>query len=141
MTETTPAMTELEKKREEKAQQEAEYDKWLDTVIPIPVGFSILVTILEPEEAYESGIIKPEQTIRAEEILASTGLVIDIGPQAYKGNDEKYSEGPWCKQGDYVMFRPNSGTRFRLGKREYRLLNDDSVEAIVPNPSVIRDAR
>ncbi len=28
----------------------------------------------------------------------------------------------------------NSGTRFKIGSVEYRILNDDSIEAVVPDP-------
>lgn len=138
--ETTPAMVELERKRQQQKEQEEAEQAKLDELIPIPVGWSILVAIPQPEETYESGLVKAAKTLQHEQILASIGLVIDLGPQAYT-DKERFGDAPWCKSGDYVMFRPNSGTRFRMGKREYRLLNDDSIEAIVPDPSCIQDAR
>jgi co-chaperonin GroES (HSP10) len=48
--------------------------------------------------------------------------------------------GPWCKVGDYVMFRANTGTRFKVGKQEYRLMNDDSIEAVVDDPRAVSRA-
>ena len=139
MTNTTPAMVELHEKRDKKRLlEQAEQDR-LDELIPIPVGWSVLIAIQQPEEEYDGGLIKAAQTKRNEAILSSIGLVIDVGPQAY--SDKRFGGTPWCKERDYVMFRPNSGTRFKMGKREYRLLNDDSIEAVVPDPSVISDAR
>jgi co-chaperonin GroES (HSP10) len=67
------------------------------------------------------------------------GVVLDVGDQAY-ADTERFPTGPWCKQGDYVMFRANSGTRFKVGRQEYRLINDDSVEAVVDDPSKITRA-
>ena len=112
----------------------------LDELIPVPVGWSILIAIPQPEEEFRGKILKAAETKRAEHILSSIGLVIDVGPQAYNDKD-RFGDIPWCKPGDYVMFRPNSGTRFKMGNKELRLLNDDSVEALVPDPSAIADAR
>ena len=64
------------------------------------------------------------------------GLVVDMGTEAY-GDEARFPNGPWCKQGDYVMFRSNSGTRFKVGGKEFRLMNDDSIEAVVADPSAI----
>ena len=140
MTSNTPAMAELEKRRETKElTEQAEQDR-LDGLIPHPVGWSVLIVVPQPDEAFEGGLIKAAKTKRDEEILSSIGLVIDLGPQAYS-DKERFGDVPWCKPGDYVMFRPNSGTRFKMGKREMRLLNDDSIEALVPDPSVVKSAR
>ena len=139
--------TALEQKRNEQvaaaAKKKAEADKLqaeLDELIPVPVGWSILIALADVEETFDGSIVKSAETVKYETILSSVGLVLQIGAQAYKDKD-RFSEGPWCKVGDYVMFRPNSGTRFKMGRREYRLLNDDSIEAIVPNPKVISSAR
>lgn len=140
MTNVTPAMTELELKRQKLKEQEEAEQARLDELIPVPVGWSVLIAIPQPEETYESGLVKAAKTVQHEQILSSIGLVIDLGPQAY-ADKERFGGVPWCKPGDYVMFRPNSGTRFKMGKREYRLLNDDSIEAVVPDPSCIQDAR
>nr|ASN63203.1 co-chaperonin GroES [uncultured virus] len=135
----TPAMSELAKAREEKRLLKEKTMEEIDKLIPIPVGWSVLIAIPKPEDTYESGLAKAHETKRVETILSSIGLVIDMGPQAYK--DERFGGEPWCKVEDYVMFRPNSGTRFLIDDQEYRLLNDDSVEAVVPDPSAVRDPR
>jgi co-chaperonin GroES (HSP10) len=67
------------------------------------------------------------------------GAVIDMGDQAYI-DETRFPTGPWCKVGDYVVFRANSGTRFRVGQQEYRMMNDDSIEAIVDDPGAISRA-
>ena len=64
------------------------------------------------------------------------GIVLDMGDGAYKDPD-RFPEGPWCKPGDYVMFRMNTGTRFKINGKEFRLMNDDSIEAVIPDPSGI----
>jgi co-chaperonin GroES (HSP10) len=109
----------------------------LEAAIPKPTGYHILVAMPKVADTFgESGIIKADQTMKHETILSMVGLVLDMGPQAYN-DKERFPDGPWCEQGDYVMFRMNSGTRFKVAGQEYRLINDDTVEATVADPSAI----
>jgi co-chaperonin GroES (HSP10) len=92
------------------------------------------------EETYgDTGLIKSTTTKNQEHIMSIIGLVLDMGDQAYSDKD-RFPTGAWCKAGDYVMFRMNTGTRFRVGGVEYRLMNDDSIEAIVADPHGITRA-
>jgi co-chaperonin GroES (HSP10) len=111
-------------------------DTDFDAQLPKPVGYRLLIVLPKAEEAYDSGLVKAEQTKHAEQIMSMMGAVIDMGEQAY-ADKERFPNGPWCKIGDFVMFRPNSGTRFKVNEREYRLLNDDSIEAVVSDPTGI----
>jgi co-chaperonin GroES (HSP10) len=134
------AETALEKQRREKiAKQERELAE-LEQKIPKPAGYHLLIALPNIEETFgDSEILKSNQTVRDEHILSIIGCVIDMGEQAYADKD-RFPTGPWCKQGDYVMFRANTGTRFKIGKQEYRLMNDDSIQAVVPDPSGITRA-
>jgi co-chaperonin GroES (HSP10) len=107
--------------------------------LPEPVGYHILVALPEAEEKYESGIIKSDETRRFEEVLATVFFVVKLGPDAYK-DTSKFPTGPWCKQGDFILARPNSGTRLKIHGREFRLINDDTVEAVVDDPRGISRA-
>ena len=132
-------MTALEIKRKEKLKEEEMAQDKLDALIPKPVGYRILIALPNIEETFDGGIVKAAKTLRDEYILSTIGLVLDMGDQAYADKD-RFPTGPWCKQGDYVMFRANTGTRFKVGNQEYRLMNDDSIEAVVDDPSVIARA-
>ena len=102
--------------------------------LPKPVGYRMLVAIPEVEETYGStGIIKTPKEKNHDSILSFTGLVLAMGEQCY-ADAERFPTGPWCKVGDYVVFRMNTGTRFKVGGQEFRLMNDDSVEAVVKDP-------
>ena len=102
--------------------------------LPIPVGYRLLVAMPQVEEAFEgTELLKSVTTKNHEQIMSIMGVVIDMGMQAYSDED-RFPTGPWCKQGDYVMFRANSGTRFKVEGVEYRLMNDDSIEAVVSDP-------
>ena len=132
-------MTALEKKRQEKIDEMEISEEDMDAYIPKPVGYRVLVALPNVEETYSSGIIKAAKTVHEEYILSTIGAVVDMGDEAYS-DKERFTNGPWCKVGDYVMFRANTGTRFKLGNQEYRLMNDDSIEAVVANPRAITRA-
>ena len=106
----------------------------LENQLPTPVGYRVLIAMPEIEDTYgESGIIKSSKEVQLDTVMSTIGLVLDMGEQAYSDKD-RFPAGPWCKQGDYVMFRMNTGTRFKVSGVEYRLMNDDSIEAVVNDP-------
>lgn len=119
-----------------KINEETEFEAQL----PKPVGYRLLVALPQVSETYEgTSIIKTDAERGRDHIMSIIGLVVDMGDGAY-ADEDRFPHGPWCKQGDYVMFRMNSGTRFTLGGTEYRLMNDDSIEAVVSDPSGIQRA-
>ena len=109
------------------------------TQLPDPVGYHILVTLPEAEEKYESGIFKADETRRYEEVLATVFFVVKMGPDCFK-DEKRFPNGPWCKEGDFILARPNSGTRLKIHGSEFRLINDDTVEAVVQDPRGISRA-
>ena len=110
----------------------------LDAQLPKPVGYRVLIALPFVEETFDgSDLIKANTTKHHEYIMSIIGIVLDMGDQCY-ADTERFPMGPWCKQGDYVMFRANSGTRFTVDGREYRLMNDDSIEAVVDDPRGIQ---
>ena len=112
----------------------------IEAQLPKPVGYRVLVALPQVEETFgETGLLKSTTTMNQEHIMSIIGLVLDMGDQAYS-DDDRFPSGPWCKVGDYVMFRMNTGTRFKVGGVEYRLMNDDSIEAIVADPRGITRA-
>jgi co-chaperonin GroES (HSP10) len=108
-------------------------DADFEAQLPKPVGYHLLVALPQVDDTYESGLVKADATKHAERVLSMMGAVMDMGDLAYH-DKERFPTGPWCKVGDFVMFRPNSGTRFKVNGQEYRLLNDDSIEAVVADP-------
>lgn len=118
----------LEKSDEDKARQ-----------LPDPTGYRILCAIPEVEKEYESGLVKADATIGYEEKLATVLFVVSLGPDCY-ADKSRFPSGPWCKKGDFVIVRPHAGTRLLIHGREFRLINDDSVESVVQDPRGIKRA-
>ena len=111
-----------------------------DEQLPKPVGYRVLVALPNIDDTFDgSDLIKANTTKHHEYIMSIIGIVLDMGNEAY-GDKERFPSGPWCKQGDYVMFRANTGTRFTVGGQEYRLMNDDSIEAVVADPRGVQRA-
>tara|TARA_R100000951_G_scaffold107504_1_gene102945 strand:- start:3549 stop:3947 length:399 start_codon:yes stop_codon:yes gene_type:complete len=101
--------------------------------LPEPKGFKILIALPNPDEKTEGGIIKAHQTLQVEEIGSICGFVLKMGKDCYD-DDKRFPNGPYCKEGDWVLMRSYSGTRFKIHGKEFRLINDDSVEAVVDDP-------
>ena len=102
--------------------------------LPDPKTFHLLCVVPEAvEEFADSSLIKPTQTMHYEEVLTPVLFVVKLGPDAYK-DPTRFPSGPSCKAGDFVIVRPNSGTRLKIQGREFRIINDDSVEAVVEDP-------
>jgi len=105
--------------------------------LPDPTGYHILCAIPDMEQKYDSGIIKADITLHHEEILTTVLFVVKLGPDAYK-DPVKFPTGAWCKQGDFIIVRSNSGTRLDIHGKEFRIINDDTVEAVVEDPRGIK---
>jgi hypothetical protein len=120
----------LNKKAEDKATQ-----------LPEPKTFHLLTVLPEVDEKFEGEgeLIKASQTMHFEEVLTPVLFVVKMGPDAYK-DKTRFPSGPSCKVGDFVIVRPNSGTRIKIHGKEFRLIKDDQVEAIVQDPRGIQRA-
>ena len=105
--------------------------------LPKPSGYRILCAIPDIEKEYESGLIKADTTIQAEETLTTVLFVVALGPDCYQ-DKTRFPSGAWCKQGDFVITRPYAGSRLVIHGKEFRLINDDSVEAVVDDPRGIK---
>lgn len=116
----------LNKKNDEKATQ-----------LPKPSGYRILCAIPEAEKEHDGGILKSDETMRNEETLTTVLFVIDLGPDCYV-DKVKFPTGPWCKKGDFILVRPHAGTRLVIHNKEFRIINDDTVEGVVSDPRGIR---
>jgi co-chaperonin GroES (HSP10) len=102
-------------------------------VLPDPKGYKMLIILPEFEEKTAGGILLPGQALEREQTASIVGFVYKMGDLCYKDED-KFPTGPWCKEGDFVVFRAYSGTRLKVHGREFRLINDDTVEAVVDDP-------
>jgi co-chaperonin GroES (HSP10) len=105
--------------------------------VPDPVTYHLLCMLPEAKEEYEGGLLKASQTMQYEELLSPVLFVAKIGPDAFK-DPARFPSGASCAVGDFILVRPNTGTRMKIHGTEWRIINDDSVQAIVQDPRGIQ---
>jgi chaperonin GroES len=104
--------------------------------LPKPTGWRLLVLPFKMKETTKGGLVLAETTLERQQVASQVGLVMAMGPQCYK-DKERYPEGPWCKEKDWVMFARYAGSRIKIDGGEMRLLNDDEVLATIDSPEDI----
>lgn len=107
--------------------------------VPDPVTYHLLCMLPRANDEYESGLLKAGQTMHFEEVMSPVLFVAKMGPDAFK-DPLRFPSGPSCKVGDFILVRPNTGTRLKIHGTEWRIINDDSVEAVVQDPRGIQRA-
>lgn len=114
-------------------------DEKMASQLPEPTGYKILCAIPDVEDRYESGLIKADKTVTIEELMTTVLFVVKLGPDCYK-DSTRFPSGPYCKEGDFILVRPNTGSRLNIHGRKFRIINDDSVEGVVEDPRGISRA-
>lgn len=107
--------------------------------VPEPSGYRILCMVPQIEETYSGGILKADSALKTEELTTVVLFVVKMGPDAYT-DKSRFPSGPWCKEGDFVLVRAYAGTRVKIHGREFRIINDDTVEGVVQDPRGISRA-
>ena len=107
--------------------------------VPVPTGYRLLIAMPMVEEKTSGGIFRPDSEREREGTASIVGQVVDMGKDCYADKD-KFPNGPWCEVGDWVLFRSYAGTKFKINGREFRTINDDTVEGTVKDPRHIKRA-
>jgi len=127
---------ESEKKEEDKKRiDETNVDSIVDE-LPDPSGYRLLVLPFTPKEKTKGGILIAQETLDKLRIAVNCGYVLKLGPLAYEDKD-KFSSGPWCKKGDWVIFARYAGSRLPIEGGEVRILNDDEVLGTIKDPESV----
>ena len=116
--------------------KEKDFSKEDSQKLPQPTGWRMLVLPFKMKEKTKGGLILAETALERQQVASQCGLVLRMGPDCYK-DKERYAEGPWCKEGEWVMFARYAGSRIKIEGGEIRLLNDDEVLATIKNPEDI----
>ena len=112
------------------------------TSLPTPTGWKLLCVVPDVSEKLDGtdlDLVKPTSILKQEEHATTVLFVLEAGPDAYT-DQSKFPTGPWCKKGDFILVRTYSGTRFKIFGKEFRLINDDQVDAVVQDPRGITRA-
>jgi len=105
----------------------------MPTQLPEPKGYRMLCAIPDVVDTFENGLLKADKTKEIESTSTVVLFVLKMGDMCFK-DESRFPTGPWCKEGDFVLTRAYAGTRIKIHGREFRIINDDSVEAVVDDP-------
>jgi co-chaperonin GroES (HSP10) len=118
-----------EKKKKEEQIPEA-------SKLPVPTGWRILVLPHRGQGKTKGGVLLSDKTVEETQIATNVGLVLAIGPDAYN-DKERFPNGPWCKEKDWVIFARYAGSRLNIQGGELRILNDDEILGTTDDPESI----
>ena len=104
--------------------------------MPSPTGWRILILPYRGKGKTESGLYLPDQVVEQNQVSTQVGYVLKVGPLAYQ-DEEKFPNGAWCEERDWVMFARYAGSRFNIDGGEVRILNDDEILARITDPADI----
>jgi chaperonin GroES len=104
--------------------------------MPSPTGWRLLILPYRGKGKTDGGIYLPDTVVNEQTVSTQVGYVLKVGELAYK-DEEKFPAGPWCEQGDWVMFARYAGSRFKIDGGEVRILNDDEILARIQEPEDI----
>jgi len=104
--------------------------------VPQPTGWRITVLPYMGKDKSKGGIALSNQTRQLNQLTTSCGYVLKMGDLAY-ADQSKFPNGPWCKEGDWVIFARYGGSRLNIEGGEIRVLNDDEILAVVNDPEDI----
>jgi len=104
--------------------------------IPNPTGWRIAILPYRGAEKSKGGIVLAEETQKRTQLATTCGYVLKMGDLAYS-DESKFPHGPWCKEGDWIIFGRYAGSRISIDGGEIRILNDDEIIGILNDPSDI----
>ena len=107
--------------------------------LPDPTGFQLLIALPEQDEKTEGGVYVPDDFRQREETASITGMVLKMGPDAFV-DVSRFPNGPYCKKGDWIIMQAYTGTRVSIHGKEFRLINDDCVKAVIEDPRGVKRA-
>lgn len=104
--------------------------------IPTPVGWRIAILPYRGPQKTKGGIVLAEETQKKTQLATTVGYVLRVGELAY-ADESKFPNGPWCKEGDWIIFGRYAGSRINIDGGEIRILNDDEIIGRINNPEDI----
>ena len=108
----------------------------LKTRLPRPTGWRVVVLPYRGARKTKGGIELADQTLERQQLTTTCAYVLAVGPLAFKDTN-KFPDGAWCKEGDWIIFGRYAGARMAIDGGEIRILNDDEILALVSDPEDI----
>ena len=104
--------------------------------LPQPTGYRVLIIPYYPSEKTKGGLLFQMQFVSVKSFATVAAYVVKLGPDAYH-DPQKFPNGPWCSEKDWVLIGRYSGNRFKVEGLEVRIINDDNIIATILDPKDI----
>ena len=111
-------------------------DKSLLDKLPNPTGYRMLVLPHAGARKTKGGILLADTTLETMQMTTVCAYVLKQGDLCYQ-DKEKFPNGAWCKEGEFVIYGRYSGSRFQTKYGEHRILNDDEIIGTIGKPEDI----
>ena len=107
--------------------------------VPTPTGFRMVLYPLKLENKTTAGLHLTDETVEQSQITTNVCKVLKLGPDCFL-DKSRFPNGPWCKEGDWVLITRYSGARIKIEGGELRIVNDDEILAVIDDPRDILPA-
>ena len=107
--------------------------------VPKPTGWRMVLYPLKLESKTSGGLHLTDDTVEQSQIATNVCKVLRMGPSCYK-DKERFPDGPWCKEGNWVLITRYAGSRIKIDGGELRIVNDDEILAVIDDPRDILPA-
>ena len=97
----------------------------------------ILVGIYIRPTKTKSGIILTDKTVDEDQYQGKVGLVLKVGPVAFKDEKGEWFKDVSIKEGDWVVFRPSDGWALAVNGAPCRILEDYTIRARIQSPDYV----
>lgn len=112
----------------------------IESGLPQPVGWFLLVKPYQLEEKSKGGIVLVQESKEYDDAACFVGQVVSVGPEAY--SDSRYNGARWCAPGDYVLYASHAGQKVKLRgsaeEEKYLIIKDSDVRARTDAPEKIK---
>ena len=100
-------------------------------------GEQVLLGVYKRPEKTKSGLYISDKTRDEDEHQGKAGLVLKLGPTAFKYQDNYAYEGPVPKIGQWVAVWVVDGRKININGVLCRIVSSEQVRLIIPAPDVV----
>ena len=95
----------------------------------------LVVTYVQPEKT-AGGIIIPDKSKDEDRYQGTLGLVVAMGPGAFKDDNIAKFHDVKLKIGNWVLYRPSDGLELFINQTPCRIFEDVHIKMIVESPEL-----
>ncbi len=107
--------------------------------LPMPrvTLWRLLVEPYKPPKTLASGLIMPDDVVESAALLTIVGQIRAMGDQCFQKESLKDRQNPGI--GDWIIYGKYAGQVIHMADgREFRVIDDDKIIAIVDDPATLK---